>query len=234
MKEIISFLNKIQENNNRPWFLEHKAEFLEQQSRFNAFAEKLITEVGKFDESTQYLTLKQCTYRFYRDLRFSPDKRPYKNHFGVYICPGGKKSGFAGYYFHVEADFGDYIGNNILSCGAYMPDKKETASIRDDIHVNGEAYKKAIVKAKGFSVEHNSKLLHLPNGFPKDTPYPELVKLKDFSLWQTLPPEILFGDHLLEYVVDNFNRCYDFNQLLNKAIAYSHEPDFEMPEYLPL
>ena len=28
---------------------------------------------------------KGCTYRNYRDLRFSTDKTPYKTHMGVYI-----------------------------------------------------------------------------------------------------------------------------------------------------
>ena len=74
----------------------------------------------KFDPLTRGLTLKDCTYRFYRDTRFSPDKSPYKRHFGLFICPNGKKSGLAGYYFHVEGENAEYLGHNGLYPGMYM------------------------------------------------------------------------------------------------------------------
>lgn len=45
----------------------------------------LIVRIAAFDPSVQYLTVADCTYRFYRDTRFSSDKSPYKRHFGAYI-----------------------------------------------------------------------------------------------------------------------------------------------------
>ena len=103
MEEILRFLDDVLHNNNRPWFQEHKNQFLKAQANFNALAEQIIDGVQKFDDNCKGLTLKDCTYRFYRDTRFSPDKRPYKTHFGVFVCPEGKKSMLAGYYFHLEA-----------------------------------------------------------------------------------------------------------------------------------
>ena len=41
-------------------------------------------------------------FRINRDIRFSKDKSPYKTNFGASINKGGKKSIFAGYYFHCE------------------------------------------------------------------------------------------------------------------------------------
>ena len=99
MKEIIDFLEKINVNNNREWFNEHKEEYKEAQNAFNEIAQKIILGVNEFDTRCQNLSLKDCTYRFYRDIRFSKDKSPYKNHFGVFVCSGGKKSMKAGYYF---------------------------------------------------------------------------------------------------------------------------------------
>jgi uncharacterized protein (DUF2461 family) len=40
--------------------------------------------------------------RINRDIRFSKDKTPYKVVFGASIKRGGRKSPFAGYYFHLE------------------------------------------------------------------------------------------------------------------------------------
>ena len=89
MKTVIQFLRKLKENNNREWFMDHKQEYLDAQATFNAFVEKILIGLSEADESVRGLTVKDCTYRIYRDVRFSKDKSPYKTHMGAYICPGG-------------------------------------------------------------------------------------------------------------------------------------------------
>ena len=133
MEEILKFLDDVLHNNNRPWFQEHKKQYQTAQANFNALAEQIITGVQKFDDNCKGLTLKDCTYRFYRDTRFSPDKRPYKTHFGVFVCPEGKKSMLSGYYFHMEAKESEYLGHNMLCTGMYMPDTTMLKTIRDEI-----------------------------------------------------------------------------------------------------
>ena len=78
MREIVSFLNAVQENNNRAWFAAHKMEYQKAQKRFNEFVERLLVGISEFDKEIVGVTLQQSIYRFYRDTRFSPDKRPYK------------------------------------------------------------------------------------------------------------------------------------------------------------
>ncbi len=95
MKEIITFLQELQQNNNREWFIANKTRYTTLQARFNAFVNELIGEISQFDDSITGLTAKDCTYRIYRDVRFSADKSPYKIHMGAFICPGGKKSGYS-------------------------------------------------------------------------------------------------------------------------------------------
>lgn len=101
MKTVLQFLRDLAQHNDRAWFNEHKERYLAVQQRWNEFCESLIGEIGAFDPDIARLTLRDCTYRIYRDTRFSPDKSPYKTHFGVFLAPGGKKSMHAGYYFHV-------------------------------------------------------------------------------------------------------------------------------------
>ena len=57
---------------------------------------KFLDGMRSFDDSVGVLSLRECTYRIYRDLRFSQDITPYKTHMGVYIDRGGKKSGNSG------------------------------------------------------------------------------------------------------------------------------------------
>ena len=98
MKQISAFLRRLDANNNREWFQAHKDEFREHQQRFFGFALELVGRIREFDPSIGDLDIKQCTYRIYRDTRFSQDKTPYKIQMGVFVAPMGKKSGYSGYY----------------------------------------------------------------------------------------------------------------------------------------
>ena len=99
---IIRFLNELRANNNKNWFDANRKWYEDVKSDFFEFSKKLIIEVSKFDSRINNLDIKDCTYRINRDIRFSNDKSPYKTHFGTFICPKGKKSGFGGYYFHID------------------------------------------------------------------------------------------------------------------------------------
>lgn len=219
MKEIIAFLDQLMRNNNREWFNAHKDEYKYVQGKFNDFSLKLMEAVAAFDPDVYGLELKDCTYRIYRDIRFSSDKRPYKNHFGCFICKGGKKSGNGGYYFHVEPSEADYIGGNLLAAGMYAPTKEMLEHIRHEIVYDGDALDKAVKKAKNWSFSDYSFLKRVPNGLPKDSPYADYLRLKDYTLMQDLPDDILFGneDKLLAYVVKQFKLVKDYNHWLNEA-----------------
>lgn len=223
MEEIIGFLNLIVRNNNRPWFQQHKDLYINAQDKFNAIAEQILVGVQKFDPLTRGLTLKDCTYRFYRDTRFSPDKSPYKRHFGLFICPNGKKSGLAGYYFHVEASDADYLGQNGLYPGMYQCEPKITKSIREDINVNGAEFEKALKKAKNFTLDKSCRLKNVPKEFPADHPYGNYLKLKDFALFEPIPDDILYSERLVDWVVEEFRSCHDFNTFLNRSAFFAIE-----------
>lgn len=134
MKEVIAFLRELHDNNNREWFDAHRAEWKRVKTRFAGFTEQLIDGISSFDPSVRGLRVQDCTYRIARDTRFSPDKRPYKEHIGAYIAPGGKKSGYAGYYFHVEPDTGEgSTYGHMLAVGLYCPEPVVLHSVRDEI-----------------------------------------------------------------------------------------------------
>ncbi len=100
-KRILQFLRDVSANNNRPWFQAHKDEYLAVKADFEADIAKAILRIAEFDPSVAHITVKDATYRFYRDTRFSPDKSPYKNHIGAYIAAHGKKALHGGYYIHL-------------------------------------------------------------------------------------------------------------------------------------
>src|SRR5580658_116250 len=98
----LKFLKDLKKNNNKPWFEKHKDLYLGAKEDIEHLAGQVIEKFGKTDAEIATLQPKDCTYRIYRDVRFSKDKTPYKNNMGAYFNRGGKKMPTAGYYVHFE------------------------------------------------------------------------------------------------------------------------------------
>ena len=223
MKDVMTFLNGVLVNNNRPWFQENKDLYQKAQNKIYAMAEMLISGISKFDSSIKNLSVSDCTYRIYRDIRFSPDKRPYKTHMGIYVCPNGKKSGLAGYYLHFEGDGAEYIGCNGLFTGLWNPDKNTLKSIREDICYDGDAFVDAINKASNFTLDTSNSLTKNPKDFPPHHKHDTLLRLKQYNLVQELPEGMLYSDHLIEWALEEFKTSLEFNNLLNRAAMFAKE-----------
>ena len=226
MKDVMTFLNGVLVNNNRPWFQENKELYNKAQNRIYEMAEQLISGISKFDSSIKNLSVSDCPYRIYRDIRFSPDKRPYKTHMGIYVCPFGKKSGLAGYYLHFEGDGAEYIGCNGLFTGLWNPDKDTLKSIREDICYDGDAFIDAINKAGNFILDTSNSLTKNPKDFPSQHKHDILLRLKQYNLVQKLPEGMLYSDHLIEWALEEFKTSLEFNNLLNKAAMFVRENKF--------
>jgi len=223
MKSVIEFLDQLHKNNNRQWFDEHKNEYKEAQSVFNTFIESLISGISEFDPLVKDQTVKSCTYRIYRDVRFSKNKDPYKTHMGAFIAPHGKNGGYSGYYFHIEAKNSEYIGSNILSTGIYMPDPVVIKSIREEIILNGDQFDKVVKQAEGFALDNRSALKRVPNGYPSDFVYADYLKLKDYFLAKSVNDEYILSNNLLERTISDFKKSLPFNNWINKAAEYAYE-----------
>ena len=79
METTLHFLKKLKINNNREWFDSNKTEYLASKEIFEEFVSELIKGINKFDKKVSLdLKPKDCTFRIYKDVRFSKDKTPYK------------------------------------------------------------------------------------------------------------------------------------------------------------
>ncbi len=203
---IFGFLKGIAANNNREWFAAHKAEYLQARGYFERGIGQAIARIGLFDASVAGLDVKDCTYRFNRDTRFSPDKAPYKRHFGAFINAHGRKSLRGGYYIHLEP------GNSLLAVGTYWLPTNVLTACRNEIMGNIGTWRSIVEKksfvslfgkagesrwgdGKGFGMEH---LKTCPSGFQRDYEFVQYLRMKDYCCWQSVPDSFFEGDGWLD------------------------------------
>lgn len=223
MEEILQFLRDLEQNNNRDWFNANKQRYQHAQQLWNAFCEELIAEVGRFDPAIAPLTVANCTYRIYRDTRFSADKTPYKTHFGVFMCPGGKKSMHAGYYFHLGTGTGEeYPHAHMLAAGNYCYDPKAIKILREDISDDWENFSRNVLGAadSSFTSDMDGALKRVPREYPADAPYADWMRIRNFCLVTNVDDNFVLAPDLARRVAALFSTTARFTAYVNRAVDY--------------
>lgn len=226
-KRILAFLTELTANNNRSWFLEHKKEYSECRVDFEAGIAEAIARISEFDPEIAHLQVKDCVYRFNRDTRFSPDKSPYKNHLGAYICARGKKALRGGYYLHLEP------GNCLVAVGGYWLPTNILTSCRNEIMSNIEEWRRRVENAsfiklfgrpgegqwenstKGFGLE---LLKTAPSGFPRDYEFIQYLRMKDYCSWTRVSDTFFEGDCWLDGIVKTFQVAKPMMDFINAVV----------------
>lgn len=220
MKDTLKFLTDLSRNNNKEWFDANKGRYLDAKSKVEALTADVLAGIRSFDDTIGPLSPKDCTYRIYRDQRFSKDKTPYKTHMGVYINKGGKKSGYSGYYFHLGAkSYG-----NMVAVGDIWCPPEVLKVIREDIMLGGGDFRKILSEVDPRLVlDINGALKRVPTGFPADTPDSDFYRVKAFCLYFA-PDDKFFTDKgLASRLVDIFHGAKPFLDYINRAIDYCRE-----------
>ncbi|MBO5314253.1 MAG: DUF2461 domain-containing protein [Prevotella sp.] len=222
---ILNFLDNVRRNNNRQWFQANKDEYLAVRADFENAVGELINNISKFDSTVSHITVKDATYRFNRDTRFSEDKSPYKRHFGAYIAAHGKKKLHGGYYVHLEP------GNCMLACGSYFLPTNILTSCRNEIIANIDNWLSAVSNktftdlfvadsngdssGRGFGLE---RLKTVPKGFSRDYKYIEYLRMKDYCCWHNVPDDFFAGNTWIENAVEIFKAAKPMMDFVNSVI----------------
>jgi uncharacterized protein (TIGR02453 family) len=115
-------------------------------------------------------------FRPYRDVRFSKDKKPYKDHQGVYFADSRR-------YFHVSAA-GLFVGG-----GFYEMASDQIARYRRAVaeEITGAQLEIAIKAAEKGKLEvGGQQLTRVPTGFDKDHPREALLRRKSITTHREL------------------------------------------------
>lgn len=214
----LKFLKDLNKNNNKPWFEKNRAVYEDAKADFAAFIQTIINKHGKKDEGIKDLKAKDCMFRINRDVRFAKDKSPYKNNFGASISSGGKKSIQAGYYFHLQP------GEAFVGGGVWMPMPPELKKIRQEVDYCFDEFKK-IIGAKKFKTVYgdlikdgDTSLVKVPQGFEKNNPAADYLKLKSFIAMKKLDDKDISSPNLVKTTLEALETLQPLLVFLNRAM----------------
>ena len=215
----LAFLTNLKANNNKPWFDANRTAYEAARTDFINLAGQLIEGLNAIDPTIAETPLqaKSCIFRINRDVRFGPNKSPYKSNFGAWFNRGGKKLATAGYYLNVEP------GDSFVAGGLYMPDATVLATIRQEIDYNLSDFEQLLTQpafTKHFDgLSREESLQRPPKGYDAANPAVEYLKLKSFTASRKLPDTALTKPGLAKQVLDTFGSLQPLVAYLNRAVV---------------
>lgn len=198
--KVFSFLNDLSKNNNREWFNENKQRYTDVHAQVIAFADELLKQMKTHDD-IETVSGKKSLFRIYRDVRFSKDKSPYKNHFSGRIARAGKALR-GGYYFHLEPD------NVLIAGGFFEPNKDDLLRIRQEVAEDAGPLRSILNDAKfkdTFGALQGEQLKTAPKGFDKDHPDIDLINYKNFYVVSKFSNKDVLSKDFAKLMSDRFS-----------------------------
>ena len=216
-KEAMQFFRGLERNNTREWFLPRKALFEEHvkapmhrlvdtvNGALRTFAPDYVTDPAK------------AVYRFYRDVRFSKDKSPYKTQIAASFYHRTLAGhGGAGYYFAVNHKV------SAIGGGIYMPPPESLLAVRNHIAEHHADFRRIVKTAairRLFGDIDGEQLTRVPKGFCSEHPAADLLRYKQFLLYIELPGDLAGTAELYPAIVQRFRAIAPFLNFLNAPLA---------------
>ena len=197
--DVFAFYAELEQNQNRDWWLANKKRYDE---RVKAPVERLVDALGG-----EFGPLK--IFRPYKDVRFSADKRPYKDHLGLVSADHS-----AGTYYLQVSHHG-----LMLAGGQYQPSREQLARFReicDDNRLVGDLEATLDEAAeRGFAIMTTDALATAPRGFRADHPKIALLRLKRLAIAaEHAPAEWMTGPELVDRVRAGWRVVREWNAWL--------------------
>ena len=146
-RETLKFLRALRKNNNKEWFHAHADDY---QAYYvtpaKAFVMAAGAEIKRFaPKISAEPRVPGSIFRVNRDIRFSKDKTPYKDHLDFWFWEGQRKQAVSGFFVRVSPD---YVG---IGAGCHGFDAEHLTTFRRAVadRKTGTALAKAATKLEG-------------------------------------------------------------------------------------
>ena len=115
------FFEELAAKNEREWFQANKKRYEKDvKEPFLRLVEAIVASLHDSEPDLSLIPSKQMLFRINRDIRFSKDKRPYKEHMSASVGRFGTKDKlYPGHYFHISPS------ESFIAGGAYWFEEKE-------------------------------------------------------------------------------------------------------------
>jgi uncharacterized protein (TIGR02453 family) len=155
-------------------------------------------------------------FRIYRDVRFSKDKRPYKEHAACHFRHALARDVHApGFYMHFAPD------EVVFGGGLWMPEPEALAKVRSRIAEKPTAWRKVAHDKEfigRFGEVRGESLTRPPRGFHPDHPLIEDIKRKSFYIMQEAGPALARSPKLIGEVSEAFRTAAPLMRFLCSAL----------------
>lgn len=233
MRDTLRFLSELACNNNKEWFDANREWYQACRERFVDFSTEYIRRLAELDPALAPLQPKDCIWRINRDIRFSADKRPYKEWFGVFPAAGvpgqpktwGKKSQRGGYYVHIQP------GQCMFAGGIWEPSKELLTALRKEIEANYEEVEAIMATPswkRYFGQDFDSywgTLKKVPAGFDPEFKHADWLKHKDYTFSTPLTDQEVSAPDFMDHLIEIAKAGKPMNDFLN----YTFEEYGEFP-----
>jgi uncharacterized protein (TIGR02453 family) len=209
--DVLEFFKKLEKNNNRDWFNDHKKEFKTIEAEVKKCYSTVFNMLKIHDDVDQFKM-----FRIYRDVRFSKNKLPYKTHFGG-TFHRKKPELRGGYYLHIAPH-----NESFIATGFWEPNTSDLQRMRKEFEMD-DTEMRTITNAKSFKSVWGDlvgdELKTAPRDFDKDHPAIDLIKKKQYIFVKKYTDKQVLSDNFLEDVNASFKVIRPYFDYMSEVLT---------------
>ncbi len=218
-KSIIDFLHDLAENNNLKWFHANKKRYeKEAKALFIEFVSEFRDQLLPIEPRLVEVPVKKMIFRINRDIRFSKDKSPYKDHFAALISPEGTKNKMVpAHYLHISAT------ECFTAGGIYFFENKDLLHRVRKFVMNNAARFDKLINDKDFKNLYGNlqgeKHKRVPPEFKEFHEKQPLIANKQFYWIAKFPPKRLQKDDAIDFLLEHFAAARELQKFFTEALG---------------
>lgn len=219
------FFRALRRNNVRSWFEAHRAEYeRDVRTPMHELIEEMDVQLARLAPEV-IGDPKRSMFRIHRDIRFSPDKSPYKTHAACwfYHRDGDRRvgsqaeSGGAGFYFHLAP------GQSFVGGGIWMPARPVLTRIRDAVAEDPRGFERVVraprlVRRFG-GLDEEAMLKRMPRGYAEQHRAGRWLKYQSFTVGRSLRDAQVTSARLPSLLEVDFAVMLPLVRWLNRALG---------------
>ena len=209
-------MKALKRHNEREWFNARKDVFeAEVQGPWLAVVEAVNEAFAEF--APEYVKpARKTAMRIYRDIRFSPNKLPYKTHVAAWWSTTTvERTSGGGFYAQAGAE------GVVIAAGVYQPMPPQLLAIRRHLQVHHAELRAMLAgkKLRGLLPELDShSLTRMPKGFLPEDGAADLLLHRQWALSVRLPAEVALEASFVREIAVRFKAAAPMVALLNAPL----------------